>query len=235
MVRSRLSRRTEQKTKKHLVLSILGIVLVTLFIFKFGIPLLINLSLFLSGSKGAEVQSQNHNPSFIAPPILDPLPQATRSANIIISGIASKDQTINLYINDNLIDSIKTKKDGTFSFKETISTGENTIKAKAVAGNKESEFSNEITTSFKSAPPSLKISSPSDGQSFSKDQNAAEVKGTTDSDVKVTINGFWMITDNSGNFSYHLALVSGENKIKIEAVDTAGNKKELEIKVTYSP
>ena len=235
MARSRLSRRTEQKTKKNLLLSILGIILVILLIFKFGIPLLINMSLFLSGPKGAEVQSQNHNPSFIAPPILDPFPFATKSANIMISGVASRDQTIKLYINDSLVDSMKTKDDGTFSFKETIPTGENTIKAKAVEGGKESEFSSSITTSFKSVPPSLKINSPSDMQSFSKDQNAIDVKGTTDSDVKVTINGFRAITDDSGNFTYRLPLQTGENKISIVAVDTAGNNKELEIKVTYSP
>jgi len=235
MSRSRLSRRVEQKTKKHLLLSILGIILVLLLMFKFGIPLLINISLFLSGTKSTQEQSQNYNPSFIAPPILNPFPQATSSANVIIMGIASKDQTISLYINDSLVDSIKTKDNGTFSFKQTISTRENTIKAKAIVGNKESEFSNSITTSFKSDPPSLKISSPSDGQSFSKDQNIVDVKGTTDSDVKITVNGFWAITDDSGNFSYKLPLQNGENKIKIVATDTAGNKKELEIKVTYNP
>lgn len=235
MAKSRLSRRMEQKTKKNLLLNVLGIILVLLLILKFGIPLLINLSLFLSGSKGNLEQSENKDPSFIAPPILNSFPQATSSANIIITGLASKDQTINLYINDNLIDSSKTKDDGSFSFKETITPGENTIKAKAIARNKESEFSAIITTSFKSAPPSLNISSPSDGQSFSKDQNVTEVKGTTDSDVKITVNGFWAITDDAGNFSYSLLLQNGENKIKIEAVDIAGNRTEKEIKVTYSP
>lgn len=235
MARSRLSRRVEQKTKKNLLLSVLGIILVILLIFKFGIPLLINISLFFSGSKSnQDQQSQNHDPSFIAPPILDPFPQATSSANVIISGIASKDQTISLYINDSVVDSAKTKDDGGFSFKETISIGESTIKAKAVVGNKESEFSNTLTTSFKSAPPSLKISSPTDGQSFSKDQNVVEVKGTTDSDVKVTVNGFWAITDDQGNFSYRLPLKNGENKIKVVASDVAGNRTEKEIKVNYS-
>lgn len=235
MARSRLSRRIEQKTKKNLLLSVLGIILVILLVFKFGIPLLINLSFFLSGSKGTQEQSQNHDSSFIAPPILDPFPQATSSANITISGVSSKDQTIILYINGSLIDSTKTKDNGTFSFKETVSAGESTIKAKAVVGNKESEFSGALTTSFKSAPPSLKIDSPSDGQSFSKDQNFADVNGVTDLDVKVTVNGFWAIIDVSGNFSYKLPLQNGENKIKIIVTDTAGNKIEKEIKVTYSP
>ena len=235
MTRSRLSRRMETKSRKNLFLSVLGIVLVMFLMFKFGLPLLINLSLFLSGSKDNQVQLKNQDPFFIAPPILNSFPRATSSANIIVSGIASKNQTINLYINDNLIDKTKTKDNGSFSFKETISTGENVIKTKTVIGNKESEFSESITTSFKNTPPSLNISSPSNDQSFSKDQNVADIKGTTDTDVKTTVNGFWAITDESGNFSYRLPLQNGENKIKIIAVDIAGNRTEKEIKVIYNP
>ncbi len=223
-----------QKTKRNLLLSVLGIIVIVFLVFKFGIPLLVNASLFLSGSRNNE-RSVNQNPSFIAPPIINPLPQATSSANIIISGIASKNQTISLYVNDNLIDKMKTKNDGTFSFNESIKEGENTIKTKAIENNRESEFSNPVVIAFKNAPPSLNISSPTDGQSFSKDQNVAEIKGATDQDVKVTINGFWAIADSIGNFSYKFPLQAGENKIKIEAVDLAGNKTEKEIKATYSP
>lgn len=233
MARSRLSRRMEQKTKKNLLLSVLGIILVTLLVFKFGIPLLINLSLFTSGSDKEEAKVQD--PSFIAPPILNSFPSATSSANIIISGVASKKQTIKLYINDELINTTNSGDDGRFSFQETIKPGESIIKAKAVVGENESELSNTITTAFKSAPPSLNINSPSDNQSFSKDQNFVEVKGTTDSDVKVTVNGFWAITDATGEFSYRLLLQNGENRIKISAIDLAGNKTDKEIKVTYNP
>ena len=230
----------EQKTKKNLFLSVLGIILILLLVFKFGIPLLINLSLFLSGSRG-DIQLEKKDPSFIAPPILSSLPQATSSASIVISGVSSKDQTIKLYINDELIDEEKTKEDGTFSFKEDINAGENTIKAKAVVDPstgsgqvRESEFSKSITIALKSAPPSLSISSPSDGQSF-KDQNTIDVAGATDPDVRITVNGFWAITDSDGSFSYRLPLQNGENQIKILALDVAGNKTEREIKVTFSP
>jgi hypothetical protein len=233
MIRSRLSRKMEQKTKKNLTLSILGIFLVILLGFKFGVPFLANVSLFLSGSQNKEVITIQ-NPSFIAPPVLDSFPEATSSADIIISGVASKQQTINLYINGTLMDTVKAEDDGKFSFKETIRPGESTIQAKIILNGKESGFSNSLTTSFKSAPPSLNISSPSDGQSFSKDQSTIEVKGTTDADVKVTVNGFWAITDSNGNFSYNLPLKNGENKIKVVATDMAGNKQEKEIKVNYS-
>jgi hypothetical protein len=234
MRRSRLSRRIDQKTKRNLFLSVLGTILMVIFVFKFGIPLLVNLSLFISGSKNNQEQSKIQDPSFIAPPILNSFPEATSSAEIIISGVAVKNQTVNLYINGSLVDNVTAKDNGNFSFEETISAGNNVIKAKAVVKGKESEFSDPIATAFKSAPPSLNVSSPSDGQSFSKDQNIAEVKGTTDADVKVTVNGFWAIVDDSGNFSYSLPLQNGENKIKITAEDIAGNKTEKEIKVNYS-
>lgn len=225
----------EQKTKKNLFLSLVGIILVLLLVFKFGLPLLINLSLFLSGSKGNQEQTENKDPSFIAPPILNPFPQATSSANVVISGVASKDQVVNLYINDNFINKTKTKEDGTFSFEEAIEPGENVIKAKAVVKDKESEFSEPLTLVFKSAPPSLDIREPIDGQSFGKEQNIADVHGITDPDVKITVNGFWAITDSQGLFSYRLPLQNGENKIKIIATDIAGNRTEKDVRVTYSP
>jgi hypothetical protein len=233
MVRSRLSKRLERKSEKNLTLSILGIILVVFLVFKFGIPTLVSLSLFLSGS-GSKNETVNQNSSFIAPPVLDSFPEATSSANIIISGIASKNQTINLYINDNLADTVKAGDNGKFSFKEIVKTGENIIKAKAVINKIESSFSNTIITAFKSAPPSLNISSPSDGQSFSKDQNTIDIRGTTDAEVKVTVNGFWAITDSNGNFEYTLNLQNGDNTIKISATDQAGNRNEKELKVTYS-
>lgn len=234
MFRSRLSKRLEQKTKKNFTLSILGIILIVFLVFKFGIPLLVNFSLFLSGSQSKN-ETNIQSPSFIAPPVFDSFPQATSSADIIISGIASKNQTINLYINDDLVDTAIAGDDGRFSFKQTLKPGENTLKAKVVVNEKESDFSNTIAIVFKSAPPSLNVNSPSDNQSFSKDQNVAEVKGTTDPDVKVTVNGLWAITDANGNFSYSLPLQNGENKIKVEATDIAGNRTEKEIKITYSP
>jgi hypothetical protein len=234
MLRSRLTKRLEQKTEKNLILNILGIIIIVFLLFKFGIPLLVNLSTFLSNPQNTNEKS-SQSPSFIAPPVLDSFPSATSSANIIISGVASKNQMINLYLNDNLINSSKAGEDGKFTFRQTVKPGDNTIYTKAVVDGNESKSSNIITIAFKSAPPSLDISSPLDGQSFSKDQNTAEVKGITDSDVKVTVNGFWAITDSSGDFSYNLPLQNGDNNIKITATDMAGNKNEKNIKVNYSP
>jgi len=235
MNRSRLSRKLEKQTIKNLILSVLGIIIILIALIKFGIPLLVNISLFVSGGKTQESTSRNTT-SFIPPPILNSKYDATNSAQVKISGLASPNQIIDLYINGNLIDKTETNDNGTFSFETLLVPGDNLIKAKATTSDgKESDMSESLTITFKTNAPSLEIKFPSDGQVFSKDQNIVEIKGTTDPHVRVTINNFWAIIDEKNNFSYTLSLKDGENEIKILAQDQAGNKTEKTINVTYSP
>lgn len=236
--RSRLSRRLEKQTKKTLFFSLLGIIIVFLFLGKFGIPILVNLSLFM-GQKNAVESSLKDSNFYISPPTLNPLIEATNSAQITISGFASKDETINLYINDQLIDKARTKNDGTFVFQDvTLSKGENTVRVKALIEDREkreSEFSPSYSVTLKNEPPMLTLDTPSNGQSFSKDENSINVSGKTEAGNKVTVNGFWAIVDESGKFSYNLSLRNGDNEIVVVATDIAGNKTEMERKVSYSP
>jgi len=142
-----------------------------------------------------------------------------------------------LYLDGGLAGKMKVDKNGNFSFEEVkLSKGTNIITARALdEKGKESENSDQITVTFKTDPPQLSIDAPSDGQSFSKDDKTAQVRGKTDPGVKVTVNELWAIVDEGGNYSYQLPLRDGENKIKVTAVDEAGNKTEKEIKITYSP
>lgn len=238
-MKSRLSRKIENQSRKNLILTILGIIVVVGFLVKFGMPLLINSTLLVINAKNEDSQEQSKTKtvSFIPPPILDPTFNATNSANVTISGSAGENQKVNLYLNGELIDSQSVKTDGRFYFKNIkIINGENIIKTKAVTeSNKQSEFSNILTITFKNTPPTLSLDSPSDGQSFSKDDKYANVSGKTDPGVKVTVNDLWAIVDTDGKFSYSFPLQNGENKIKIQAVDEASNKTEMERKVNYSP
>lgn len=232
--RSRLYRTLEKQSRKNLFLSLLGIIIVLFVITKFGIPVLANLSLFLSGSGSKEFKPLIST-NFISSPVVAPLPSATNSAKITISGKSALELTIILYINDNVEDRIETDDKGNFTFDYTLSKGNNTIKAQAEKDNKKSDFSDSFNVVFDDAAPSITLNSPSDGQTFSKDQNIVNVAGTIDPQVRVTVNGFWAIVDDKNNFSYKLLLQNGENIIKIEAVDEAGNKTVKEVKVNYSP
>ncbi|OGH38271.1 MAG: hypothetical protein A3B44_01315 [Candidatus Levybacteria bacterium RIFCSPLOWO2_01_FULL_38_21] len=232
---SRLSRRLESQSRKNLFLSVLGIIIVLILLVKFGIPLLVNFSLFLSGQKKSDGSLKSAQSTYISPPVLNPIPSATNSAEVLVSGIASKNEIINLYINDSLSEKKETEDNGNFSFKISLKTGDNKIKAKATKTDKESDFSNELVATYINSPPSLSVDSPTDGQKFEKDQNTLKVLGKTDSGVRITVNGFWAVIDENNNFSYSLPLQDGDNAIKVVAQDQAGNKAEKEIKVTYSP
>lgn len=235
--RSRLSSQLEKKTKRNLVLSVLGIIAVIFLIFKLGIPLITNLGLFISNAKESQEATKKKSTVYIPTPILDPTYSATHSATVDISGRIPQKFTIKLYVNDTVVDKLTPENDNTFTFKGiSLEKGTNTIQAKAENDEKkESDFSNVITIVYKNEKPNLTIDNPPDGKTFSKDENTAQVMGTTDTGNKVTVNGFWAIVNSEGTFSYNLPLQNGENTIKIIATDEAGNTAEMERKVTYNP
>jgi len=232
--RSRRQRTFERDSRKNLFLSLLGIIVVLFALFKFGIPLLANFSLLISGQTTSSEQKKDEF-SFINSPILNSLPSATNSAEIVITGKSAKKSQIELFINDSLVNKASANSKGEFEFEHTLSEGNNKISVRTRDNDKTSDFSQNFDVIFDSKAPELSINSPSDSQSFSKDQNKAQVSGKTEADSTVTVNGFRAIVDGSGNFSYNLPLQNGENRIKVVASDLAGNKVEKEIKVSYSP
>ena len=234
MRRSRLTKRTEKRTQKTIILSVLGIIIVLYFLFKFGVEMLINFSLFLSSTNKQQVATNSNSISFIPAPILNPLPTATNSAKVIISGTADKGKTILLYMNNTNVDQTTSDGNGNFNFTETLNPGNNQISTKETSNSKQSDFSNVINVTYSNTPPTLDVTSPTDGEQFSKDQNTALVSGKTDPGVTVTVNGYWAVIDENNNFSYNLPLQNGDNEIKIIATDQAGNKTEKDIKVNYS-
>lgn len=233
--RSRLSRRLESKTKHSIFLSLFGIVVIIVLIVKFGIPALANASFFLFHQSDTQDTAQKKGTVFVAPPELDALPTATNSAAMNISGTAQEKQRVNLYINGELIDRMDVQGDKTFLFKDvTLKDGDNFIQTKAVENKHESDFSNSYTISFSKKAPSLSIDSPSDKQTFGKDDKFAAVKGKTDAGNKVTVNDFWAIVNNDGTYSYNLPLHGGDNKITVKATDDANNTTQKDITVTYN-
>lgn len=234
--RSRLYRNLEKQTKKNLILNLLGIFIVLVLLIKFGTPLLTNFALFLSNTKNVSpTQTTQQGSNFVSAPQLNPLPDATNSAQLKVSGIAQGSSSIDLYLNDEIIDKTQADKNGKFSFDTTLNKGNNKIYVKSKVDKNISNPSQAFDVIFKNTNPTLTVNSPSDGAKFSKDQSSINVTGTSDPDVKVTVNGFWAIADQNNNFSYQLPLQNGDNQIKIIGIDSAGNKTEKDIKVTYSP
>lgn len=231
--RSRFNRRIERQSKRNFAISILGIILVLLLLIKFGIPALANFALFLSGSK--DTPQANSGPNFLTTPTIFSIPTATNSAKITIKGRAEATSTVDLYLNGDIIDKIEAEKNGDFSFDLNLLKGENKIFVKSKLNSNTSDASDEIAILFKDTKPLLTVENPSDGQSFSGENNFITVSGTTDAQIKVTVNGFWSIVDQNNKFTTRLLLQNGDNEIKVVAEDTAGNKTEKMLKVRYSP
>lgn len=191
---------------------------------------LINFSSFVKKSTNSK-DLQKNNLTYVAPPVLNPMPEATKSATITISGYAQDKQIIKLYVNGKLVDKTDVNKDKQFIFSDVeLDKGLNEIKAKAQTDdNKESDYSSSLTINYIDNPPLLEINSPQDGQSVPKEP--LKINGKTDPGVKITINDFWAITEDDGAFSYTLSLHDGDNNIKIIATDAAGNTTTKEITV----
>ncbi|MEK9178285.1 MAG: hypothetical protein AAB801_00730 [Patescibacteria group bacterium] len=228
---SRLRKKLERKSRRNVLLSLLGISILGIFLLKLGIPFLSDVSYRIGSLFQTQSNEQSLSDEFVSTPILNPLPEATNSAEVNISGSSLSGYEVLLYINGELDDREKVR-NNEFSFEKSLTEGENIIKLKASFKDRESEFTDPVVINIKTAPPLLEIETPTDGQEVSK--KSLEVKGKTDMGARITVNGYWALMEGE-NFSYTLELNDGDNEIKVEAVDEAGNKTERKIKVKYSP
>lgn len=235
MARSRVNQRLVKQTERNLLLIIGGIVLIIVLFLVVGVKLLVNFSLFVEKKGDTSTDTSSSNEIMI-PPILDPLDTATNSATIDITGTAGSGKYVVLYINGKQIKKADVKADNTFAFHDAeLDSGTNEVKVKAFSDNdKESKYSDSETVTYSNKAPSLTVDFPNDGETYHKDNNPLKVRGKTDPNIRVTINDFWAMIDDDGNYSYNLPLQNGENKIKVIATDDAGNKTEKDITVSYS-
>ena len=230
---SHLSRIEENKAKKRIYISLVAVVVILFALIKWGVPLFTNLSLFIAPSGPSDNNTDNTS-SLLLPPRLDPVDEATFSGRISIHGFANAGETVKLYLNDEEYDDTLVGKDDKFTISNIkLEEGENTLYAVASKEKIKSAASDKVIIIYKKEPPKLEVNEPSDNQTFFGDNNTATIRGKTDPDTRVYINERLAIVENDGSFSYSLRLNEGEQTIVIQAIDIAGNKTEVEKKVTF--
>lgn len=235
---SRLTRTSEKQNKRQALLFTIGIVALLVVLIQFG-PILINLFgnavYTLRGGDRSDTQVVGHE--LLQPPTLIGVAEATQAAKISFSGIApDKSGTVEIYVNDDLVDEIEIHSKTDFQEKGlTLTKGANILKARFVKGNKTSAYTQEYTVNYLSDKPKLDVSYPTDGGTYTKADKNLTVTGTTDPDNSVTVNSFRAIVDTTGKFTYQLQLNDGENQITIEAQNPAGTTTQKQLKVTYQP
>lgn len=237
MMKSRLTKLEEKRSFKQAILFIF-LTFVTIIILIFlGLPALVKLVTFLGDLKSSGQKIENVDTLPPPTPVLQPLPEATNSTTITITGFGEEGTTIKLFLNGEIAKEVVTGKDGSFVFdKINLSSNENKIKTKAAdASGNESQFSSESVVVFDNQPPDLNILSPNDQDKFFDKDREITVKGESEPNLDILVNDRLAYTDSEGKFSSLIRLNEGENTIKVQAKDKAGNETTKEVKVTYSP
>lgn len=227
--------RMEQKRLyRKLFLGLTSVAIAFLAVLFIGLPLLAKIIVLVTpASKEAIIANQTAD-SYLFPPVLDPLVEATNSAKIVVSGTGEKDSKVKILVNNKAKITIPTDKDGKFKTANiTLTEGDNTISAVTIKDNKDSSPSSVMTVVYNKEPPSLDISAPQDDEKFSGDQRDIVILGETAPENKVIVNDRSVIVGNNGKFNYRVTLSDGDNTFKITAIDPAGNKTEVEKKVKY--
>jgi len=233
MISSRLARFEEKNARNRLIVAVLGTFAVILFLLFFGVKILISFSVFIDKLRGNSPNSASTQ-AIVLPPTLDPLPEATNSAQLKISGRGQSGLTVIVYLNGNETKKLTIPKEGIFSTVLTAQEGKNTISAKVLddKGNI-SELSQVMKIMVTNKAPLMEVTSPQDNATISGDDNKIIVSGKVEDDVRVTINDRFVVVQNDGSFSYKFPLPEGDTVLRIIATDSAGNQTKIERKVTY--
>lgn len=231
-------RRAEKKLKKNLVLTIVVIFVIAFVLLNWGLPALIGgLSAFNRLKPEEKKVELNLEDSAIAPPVLNIPFVATNSATIKISGYAAPKSKVELYLDDDLKDTVTTSIDGGFVFENvSLSVGINNIYGKTIDDKNHTSLpSKNIRLNYSSEKPKLEVTEPSDGQEVKGGDKKVNVSGKTDPDNLVSVNGQTTIVNSDGNFSIAININDGDNTLSILATNSIGNINKIERRVKYTP
>ncbi|KKR31700.1 MAG: CUB domain protein [Candidatus Gottesmanbacteria bacterium GW2011_GWC2_39_8] len=236
MLKSHLERTEEKRlTKRLLTLTFLFLIFAIFSLFM-AIPLLAKFSLLLTGTKSITKDQAGSNNIPLFPPSLNPSFEATNTAKISVSGFSESGLDVEILVNGQSQGKTVADKEGKFNFSDVLlEEGENMITAFVKKGEKTSVDSEGVSVLYLKNPPKINIDQPKDGDNIIDSNPLYTVNGSTDPNVKITINERMAIVDSKGKFSYDLKLTSGENQIKVLGIDPAGNLTSTELKINYNP
>lgn len=175
--------------------------------------------------------------SFLFAPNFEPLPEATNSATLKVSGYAQGADQVEIFINGISKKKPRVEKDGSFSVSSLeLFEGENKISAIALTDKGDKSGSSKVfSVLFSKKAPQIKLEDLDNGKSFSGERRVT-LKGQVEPDsATLEINGRLVVVREGGLFSHIFSLSDGDNKITFTATDLAGNRTVLERTVRYSP
>lgn len=229
----RIERVQEKKLKNTLIVYFFVFFLVIYFIFNFGIKFLLSTSSFISGlfpqpsAKPLFKIEESFNSIDISS-----IPQATNSAQIVISGSILNFDVLEFYLNEKKIKQIESSSDVFSEEIGDLEKGDNDIYIKARSKDSKTVKNTIIYKVFyKSEKPKLEITEPPDN--FTTNSQEIKIKGKTEKEIYIHVNDLPVVVDANGNFETSIRLKDGDNQITAVAQDIAGNTESKMLKVTY--
>ena len=215
-----------------LFLAAIGLLAVLIFL---GIPLLSRFAIFVSELKGSSSPIAQEDKTPPAPPYINALPKFTKDNKIKVTGRAEAGSTLRLFQNSAQIKEFVVPETSSFDIEVKLLAGHNVLWATSTdnAGNENRSSTWDVLYDLE--PPAVEVIAPADGASFFGDEKTIDVKGKTEATAQVSVNDRVAIVNSNGEFSLKLTLSEGENTITVAARDSAENKTEKVLKVTYSP
>ncbi len=232
-MQTRLERKGDRNSKMTIMFFLAGsILLLGIFIY-FGVPALFGLANTISGM-GKETETvEGPEEVVLNSPTLNRDFEATKSAEIKVTGIADPNSKVELERNTVSVGLATADKSGKFTFDDvTLVKGKNDLVARTITNSgKKSEPSDSYIVFFSTSGPKLETTN-KDGDTVR--DNPYTFTGKVDPiTATVTVNGNMAIVDSQGNFSYYMNLNSGDNKITIIGSDEAGNETKQEMNLKY--
>lgn len=232
---SRSAKRRAKKSSRNFIITLILIGVLIYATLQWILPSVIGGVSLINGSLKPVKKAAPVNYESLAPPVLNIPFEATNSSQINITGYATPDADVKLYLDDKLQDTARASGDGQFQFTNIpLSLGTNNFYGKtADEKGVESLPSKTLTVFFENEKPSLTIYGPEDGKTIQGGDKKITITGKTDPDISVYINDTRIITSSDGTFSSDQQLNDGDNNFTIKAIDKAGNEADLARKVTF--
>jgi hypothetical protein len=205
-------------------------------IFFFGLPVVARFAGMIAGlkSSGKPVDVADTTPP--GPPHFNTLPEAVNKESLEVEGTSEAGATVTIYLNDQGQD-VVVGSGGDFSHTFKLAKGDNTLHAlaKDTAGN-ESKKTQLYNVIYDTELPTLEITQPNDGASFSgSTQRQITILGKVSEGASLTINDRITMVSSDGSFTYLTSLNEGTNSFTLKAADLAGNSAEKSLSVSFSP
>lgn len=227
----RLERKTKRNTFWTLIISAVLVYALIAWVIPFFIGGLTFLDKFKPQTKPETIDQA------ITPPILNIPFESTNSATLNLTGFASSDSEVEIYVDDQLKDTVKTDSTGNFIAENIeLNLGTNNITGKTVnSDGKKSLPSKNIRLFYSDEKPKLEILEPADNTDLKGGDKKVRVSGKTDPENNVSVNGSSVIVRNDGTFSTEVNLNDGDNKIGITVSNGVGNQTQEERLVKFTP